>query len=77
MSKKPEIRVELWGKGTGQFRIQMHIESLSFTFANGATPLEAVRQAQDRAANFIRGLAAIESRFENGKTETISRQEGA
>lgn len=71
MNEKPEIRVELWGKGTGQWRIQMHIGSLSFTFANGETPLDAVRQAQDRAANFIRGLADIENRLTKGKVETI------
>jgi hypothetical protein len=71
MNEKLEIRVELWGKGTGQWRIQMHIDSLSFTFANGETPLDAVRQAQDRAANFIRGLADIENRLTKGKIETI------
>lgn len=41
--------------------------------AIGASPLEAVNMAQDRAAALVRGLQDMENAVKNGPSVTISR----
>jgi hypothetical protein len=71
MSEKPVIRVEVWKRFEKDWRVQMKVGSLSFTFAHGDSPLDAIRRAQDRAAELVRGLADADNRFRNGPTEKI------
>jgi hypothetical protein len=40
------------------------------TFATGETPIAAVEAAQDRAADFIRGLQTMHDHFTKGPTAT-------
>jgi hypothetical protein len=41
------------------------------TFSTGETALEAVEAAQDRAADFVRGLQEMHNSVKNGKTVSI------
>jgi hypothetical protein len=57
MSDNPIIRVEVWKRFPNDWRVQMKVgKSLSFTFAHGESPLDAIREAQNRAADLVCAL---------------------
>jgi len=48
--------------------VTLNIHGRNYLFTTGNTPYEAVKSAQDRAANFVRGLADLENQLKGVKT---------